>query len=146
MKKAGVLSYRLSAQADLSLCWVHCHFVGFVMRRLICFFFFLVPLEGYDLSHIMRKCLWGMWPCKTQTGPKLKRLARFLKFGLQQVEVLYYLSSEQQRCWSDCADVRIKQVFSWHAHLWLWLFLRIFYNTYTERWQSNWMVKTPLSA
>ena len=47
MKKAWVLSYPLSAQqrlwsywvvvqADLSLCWVHSHFVGFVMRRLTC--------------------------------------------------------------------------------------------------------------
>ena len=45
MKKAWVLSYPLSAQrrlwsdwadaqADLSLRWVHSHFVGFVMRRL----------------------------------------------------------------------------------------------------------------
>ena len=47
MKKAWVLSYPLSAQrrlwsdwadaqADLSLRWAHCHFVGFVMRRFIC--------------------------------------------------------------------------------------------------------------
>ena len=46
MKKAWVLSYPLStqrrlwsdwadAQADLSLCWMHSHFIGFVMRRLI---------------------------------------------------------------------------------------------------------------
>ena len=46
MKKAWVLSYPLSAQrrlwsdwadaqADLSLCWAHSHFVGFVIRRLI---------------------------------------------------------------------------------------------------------------
>ena len=47
MKKAWVLSYPLStqrrlwsdwadAQADLSLCWAHIHFVGFVISRLIC--------------------------------------------------------------------------------------------------------------
>ena len=46
MKKAWVLSYSLSAQrrlwsdwvdaqADLSLCWAHSHFVGFIMRQLI---------------------------------------------------------------------------------------------------------------
>ena len=46
-KKAWVLSYPLSAQwrlwsdwadakADLSLCWVHTHFVGFVILWLIC--------------------------------------------------------------------------------------------------------------
>ena len=45
MKKAWVLSYPLctqgrlrsdwaDAQADLSLCWVHSHLVGFVMLRL----------------------------------------------------------------------------------------------------------------
>ena len=50
MKKNWVLSYTLSAQprlwsdwahaqADLSLCWAHSHFVGFVMRRSIVFFF-----------------------------------------------------------------------------------------------------------
>ena len=47
MKEAGYLSYPLSAQrrlwsdwadaqADLSLCWAHSHFVGFVMMWLIC--------------------------------------------------------------------------------------------------------------
>ena len=47
MKKAWVLSYPLStqrrlwsdwadAQVDLSLCWVHSHFVGFVMRQIKC--------------------------------------------------------------------------------------------------------------
>ena len=37
--KAWVLSYPLSAQqdSDLSLCWAHSHFVGFVMTRLIFF-------------------------------------------------------------------------------------------------------------
>ena len=46
MKKASVLSYPLSSQprilwvwvyahADLSLCWTHSRFVGFVMRQLI---------------------------------------------------------------------------------------------------------------
>ena len=53
MKKAWVLSYPLStqqrlgsdwvdAQADLSLRWVHSHFVGFVMSRLICRFMLFV--------------------------------------------------------------------------------------------------------
>ena len=48
MRKAWVFSYPLSAQrrlwsdwadaqADLSLRWAHSHFVGFVMRRLICY-------------------------------------------------------------------------------------------------------------
>ena len=61
MKKAWVLSYPLSAQrrhwsdwvntlADLSLCWAHSHFIGFVMRwlifksLLICLSWFLMVL------------------------------------------------------------------------------------------------------
>ena len=51
------------------------------------------------------------------------RLATVLRFWIQQVDLLYYLCSEQQRCWSDCADAQAdmrlccshwhKQVFSW---------------------------------
>ena len=36
LNKAWVLSYPLSAQADLSVRWVHSHFVGFVMSWLKC--------------------------------------------------------------------------------------------------------------
>ena len=32
---------------------------------------------------------------------QLQRLARGLKFWIYKLEVLYYLGSEQQRCWSD---------------------------------------------
>ena len=39
--------------------------------------------------------------------------ARVLKFLLQQVEVLYYPGSEQQRRWSVC--IWQKQVFSWRG-------------------------------
>ena len=38
------------------------------------------------------------WPAQ------LQKLARGLKFRTYKLEVLYYLSSEQQRCCSDCAD------------------------------------------
>ena len=61
MKKAQILSYPLStqqrlwsdwadAQADLSLCWVH--FVGFVMRRLICwcFHYLCIHIEHSDMT------------------------------------------------------------------------------------------------
>ena len=84
MKKAWVLSYPLSAQrrpwsdwvdaqADLSLCWVHSHFVGFVMRWLS-----LKQVQKkrkWFKLNVIRKpchkktCLWGQWPgSKTQTG------------------------------------------------------------------------------
>ena len=34
------------------------------------------------------------------------RLARGLQFWIQKLVVLYYLTSEQQRRWSDCADAQ----------------------------------------
>ena len=102
-KKAWVLSYPLSAQrrlwtdwadaqADLSLRWVHSHFVGFVMRRLLYYYSkteFWYSREGhceclvycihdYDrgmlifcpfFSHVTRKPVFGaLWPGKTQTS------------------------------------------------------------------------------
>ena len=61
MKKAWVLSYQLSpqrrlwsdwadAQADLSLRWVHSHFIGFVTRQFISHFSTLPPGVGRLLS------------------------------------------------------------------------------------------------
>ena len=58
MKKPWVLNYPLSAQrrlwsdwgdaqADLSLRWAHSHFVGFIMRRLICVMIFMFYLLGH---------------------------------------------------------------------------------------------------
>ena len=35
-----------------------------------------------------------------------QKLVRVLKFRLYDLEILYYLSSEQQRRWSDCADAQ----------------------------------------
>ena len=35
-----------------------------------------------------------------------QKLARVLKFRLSNLEILYYLSSEQQRCWSDCVKAQ----------------------------------------
>ena len=41
-------------------------------------------------------------------------LARVLKFWIPQVQIWYYLSSEQKRCWLDCMDAQsITHVFSW---------------------------------
>ena len=52
-------------------------------------------------------CVWGggggggrgFRPGKTQ-------IDRGLKFWIKKLQVLYYLMSEQQRCWSDCADAQ----------------------------------------
>ena len=81
MKKAWVLSYPLSAlrrlwsdwvdaQADLSLCWVHTHFVGFVMSRLksyintACVIFLLLstlffPKNFKKMFHNIINMLWS---------------------------------------------------------------------------------------
>ena len=37
---------------------------------------------------------------------QLQKLARILKLWIKQVQMSYYLNSEQQRCWSDCADAQ----------------------------------------
>ena len=54
-----------------------------------------------------KMCLWESptrpdtnWPAQPQ------KLARVLKFRLSNLEILYCLSSEQQRRWSDCTDVQ----------------------------------------
>ena len=66
MKNPWVISYPLSAQqilwldwadaqADLSFHWAHTHFVGFVMRRLICWSIQKLPWETIvDLSDYVR--------------------------------------------------------------------------------------------
>ena len=41
------------------------------------------------------------WPAQLQRSPKI------LKFRVYKLEVLYYLGSERQRRWSDCADARL---------------------------------------
>ena len=42
----------------------------------------------------------------TNLPAQLQKLARGLKFRIQKLEVLCFLSSEQQRCWSDCANAQ----------------------------------------
>ena len=53
------------AQADLSLCWAHSHFVCFVMRRLKCTFY--VFQESYKTGRISTTCCHevclGYWGC-----------------------------------------------------------------------------------
>ena len=42
----------------------------------------------------------------TNRPAQSQKLARALKFRLKNLEIFYYLSSEQQRRWSDCADAQ----------------------------------------
>ena len=62
MKKAWVLSYPYAwadAQADLSFCWAHSHFVGFVMSRLIslCTCNDIATMKTAQENHRVRKGL-----------------------------------------------------------------------------------------
>ena len=97
----------------------------------------------------------------TNWSPLLQRLARGLNFSIYKQEVLYYLSSEQQRRWSDCAeaqadlseqqrrwsdcteaqaDLRLcclhmaKQVFSWRGSI-------IFIFALETKWRTNVTIK-----
>ena len=59
--------------------------------------------------HHVKTCLRGFRPAKNSNqSAQLRRLAiyRALKFWIQQVYALYYLDSEQNRRWSDCADAQ----------------------------------------
>ena len=52
-----------------------------------------------------------------------QKLARFLKFRLKNLEILHYLSSEQQRRWSDGADAQADLCLccshmTWHIFSW----------------------------
>ena len=44
---------------------------------------------------------------------QLQKLARILKPWIKQVYISYFLSSEQQRCWSDCADAQADLHLCW---------------------------------
>ena len=94
MKKAWVLSYPLSAQrrlwsdwadaqADLSLRWSHSHFVGFVMRRLICINLYCRQLQA------------GSHPLK-----QFSSVQDFLPFYEQQMSIFYLSLSQITKLWA----------------------------------------------
>ena len=62
--------------------------------------------EPYEPRH-EKTFLWEFATRYDSNQPaQLQRLASILKFWLHQVEVFYYLGSDQQRRWSDCADAQ----------------------------------------
>ena len=100
------------AQADLRLCCSHRAITGFLVTRLIqrCVTWLKWALSWENLSSRFPTRLDSNW------SAQLKKLNIVMKLQIQKLEILYYLCSEQQRCWSDCTFVgRIwhKQVFSW---------------------------------
>ena len=68
--------------------------------------FRIITQQWYEPCH-EKTCLWDFRPGKTQTGlltyrSKLESWNSWYSKKFE-VKVLYYLRSEQQRCWSDCA-------------------------------------------
>ena len=60
----------------------------------------------YELCH-QKTCLRGFMIRVDSNRPaQPKKLGRCFKFRAQKLEVLYYIGSEQQRRWSDCADAQ----------------------------------------
>ena len=118
MKKPLVLSYRLStqqrllsdwadAQADLSLRWMHTHFVGFVMSRLTCFYqilefwqFCYVILLSNQGGHLVREksgkfvADWGWPPCLMLD--------------------LFYSMTPASPCLENLSMLRRKSLWRWH--------------------------------
>ena len=117
MKKPWVISYPLStqqrlwsdwadAQADLSLHWAYMP---------LCWFYH----EAAHMCLVRRKPVFWVfdWPAQPQ------KLARGFKFKKLKLAILYYLGSEQQRCWSDCADAQADlRLYCWHRakHVFSW--------------------------
>ena len=65
-----------------------------------------LPLVPYEPRH-ENMCLRES-PTRQDTNwpAQLQRPARILKFRLYELEVSFCPGSEQQRCWSDCADAQ----------------------------------------
>ena len=103
------------AQADPSLCWAHITLLVLLcaghlpaawhnMKCLLTIIF--LPVFNTYEPHHDKTCLRGFRPAKTQTSLLSYRDKLVLKNWFLQVWVSYYVSSKQQRCWSDCADAQ----------------------------------------
>ena len=85
--------------------------------------FYILILKVHEPRH--EKTGLREFPSRSGSNPPahLQKLAWGLEFWLQKLETLHYLGSEQQRCWSDCADAHSDlhlccshmtwQVYSW---------------------------------
>ena len=71
---------------------------------------FLTTSTQYCIIHVPRheKTYLRESPTRSDSNwpAQLQKLTRVLKFRLYNLEILYYLSSEQQRRWSDCTDAQ----------------------------------------
>ena len=65
------------------------------------------PLVSYNWASSRENLSSGFATTVDSNRPaQPQKLYRGLKFRIWKLEVLYYLGSEQQRCWSDCADAQ----------------------------------------
>ena len=83
------------------------------IRDLLFFFIFFVSSivlhEDWKIfePHHAKMCLRGFSTKSDSNQPaQLQKLATILKFWIKPEYISYYLSSEQKRCWSDCADAQ----------------------------------------
>ena len=69
----------------------------------------------YEPRHEENETCLRKFPTRPDTSrpAQPQKLAGVLKFRLKNLEILYYLSREQQRRWSDCADLRLFFVRIW---------------------------------
>ena len=72
---------------------------------------------------------WGFMSRVDSNRPvQPQKLGRCAKFWIQKLEVLYFPDSEQQRCWSDCADAQADlRLFCWHRAKTGFLMTRLIY-------------------
>ena len=93
-----------------SLCeyilWIRVFFFLFVLFLRAVIFDCGTPWKAFNIWAPWRENLSSGFAtsCDLNRHAQLMRLAGVLKFRLQQVEILYYSGSEQQKYWSDCVN------------------------------------------
>ena len=118
MKKPWVLSYQLSAQrrlwsdwanaqTDLSLHWAHSHFVGFVMRQLLCFIDseYKIPTPSIRIQWVVAASngggwggmqpFWVCWLKSELVGSCIQATVKFLKIRTPEKFTVINLKFEQ---------------------------------------------------
>ena len=122
-RKLGSFSYPLSgqrrlwsdwedAQADLSLRWVHSHFVGFVVRRLIYRKILLLRWNIQNMPHDKTNKM-ACAPSE-EIGLGILPVWSVFAFRMKKAWIFSYPLSTQRRLWSDQVP-RLIWVFAGHT-------------------------------
>ena len=112
MKKAWVLSYPLStnAQADLSLRWVHSHFVGFVTSQLNCCVFIILCYHKYQKKLHTRKIAVIILKYE-QCGSTIEQCVQKMHMEWHSVQTLIgLLRSSLIWVYTVCANLSVPQI------------------------------------